>query len=73
MKDLILRKFTVLSNSLVTMPICVLHIKEMMRMNDEDGIVDDDSDGVGITMVMWAKMERGRTTKWLRMIIRMMV
>ena len=55
------------------MPICVLHIKEMMRMNDEDGIVDDDSDGVGITMVMWAKMVRGRTTKWFRMIIRRMV
>ena len=55
------------------MPICVLHIKEMMRMNDEDSIVDDDSDGVGITMVMWAKMEKGRTTRWLRMNIRMMV
>ena len=55
------------------MPICVLHIKEMMRMNDEDSFVDDDSDGVGITMVMWAKMEKGRTTRWLRMNIRMMV
>ena len=42
-------------------------------MNDEDRIVDDDSDGVGITMVMWAKMEKGRTTWWLRMIIKMMV
>lgn len=42
-------------------------------MNDEDGIVDDDSDGVGITMVMWAKMEKGRTTRWLRMIVRRMV
>ena len=55
------------------MPICVLHIKEMMRMNDEDSFVDDDSDGVGIAMVMWAKMEKGRTTRWLRMNIRMMV
>ena len=50
-----------------------LHIKEMMRMNDDDSSVVDDGDGVGITMVMWAKMVRGRTTKWLRIIIRMMV
>ena len=33
------------------------HIKEMMRMNDDDSSVVDDGDGVGITMVMWAKME----------------
>ena len=43
----------------------------MMRMNDDDSIGDDDCDGVGITMVMWAKMERGRTTR-LRMFIREM-
>ena len=45
----------------------------MMRMNDDDSSVVDDGDGVGITMFMWAKMERGRTTRWLRMIIRRMV
>ena len=28
-----------------------------MRMNDDDSSVVDDGDGVGITMVMWAKME----------------
>ena len=64
---------TNLSNSLVTMPKCVLHMKEMMRMNDDDSRVDYDGDGLRITMVMWAKMVRGRTTRWLRMIIRMMI
>ena len=64
---------TILSNSLVTMPKCVLHMKEMMRMNDDDSRVDYDGDGLRITMVMWAKMEKGRTTRWLRMIIRMMM
>ena len=68
---MILRKMTNLSNSLVTMPKCVLHMKEMMRMNDDDSRVDYDGDGLRITMVMWAKMEKGRTTRWLRMIIRM--
>ena len=46
-------------------------MKEMMRMNDDDSRVDYDGDGLRMTMVMWAKMVRGRTTRWLRMILRM--
>ena len=46
-------------------------MKEMTTMNGDDSRVDYDGDGLRITMVMWAKMERGRTTWWLRMIIRM--
>ena len=54
---MILQKLTVLSNSLVTSHHANMCIKEMMRMNDDDSSVVDDGDGVGITMVMWAKME----------------
>ena len=42
-------------------------------MNDDDSSVDVDGDSAGITIMIWATIERGRTTRWLRMIIRMMM
>ena len=53
---MILRKMTNLSNSPVTMPKCVLHMKEMMKMNDDDSRVDYDGDANAVTLTILMMM-----------------